>query len=319
MVSGNFAINIVKKIIFFLFTLIIILLIFKAIDFFLDKQYGLGNIVLYENSIINGYNLKPNQKIINRRKNTIYINNKGMRSNNDWLNNNDRKILFIGDSVTYGGSIISNNELFSEKICKELNINNKKFICGNYAVNGYSIISMSNKIEFKEFNNEEFIIIVLVASDMERNFHNIYSQPFYSKKIQNYFPALTELILIFLKRFIHNIKYEKNIINLEIKSEKYKDFTKTNIENLSKITKKTNKKIILVYSPEISEFSNKNKYLFYKNLLQQNFSNFIDMTDYMNGEKNFRKFYYDHLHLSAEGHEFYSKIISNYLINKFNL
>ena len=84
-----------------------------------------------------------------------------MRSSNDWLKNNDRKILFIGDSVTYGGSIVSNNELFSEKICEKLNVNKKKFLCGNYAVNGYSIISMKNKIQYKEFNDEEFIIIIL--------------------------------------------------------------------------------------------------------------------------------------------------------------
>ena len=106
-----------KKIIIFVLVLIIILSIIKAADVFLNKKYGLGNIVLYQNSIINGYDLKPNQKIINRRSNTIFINNKGMRSSNDWLKNNERKILFIGDSVTYGGSIVSNNELFSEKIC----------------------------------------------------------------------------------------------------------------------------------------------------------------------------------------------------------
>jgi lysophospholipase L1-like esterase len=316
---NNFTLNFIKKIIFFLFILIVFLSTIKAADIFLNIQYGLGNVVLYDNSIINGYNLRPNQKITNRRNNTISINDEGMRSNNDWSNSNSRKILFIGDSVTYGGSIVSNNELFSEKICQKLNVNNKKFLCGNYAVNGYSIISMKNKIEYKKFNDEEFIIIVLVASDMERNFHNLYSQPFYSKKISNFFPALTELINTYLERFISNIKHQNNSVDLEIKSEKYKNFTKTNIENLSKITKKSNKKIILVYSPEISEISNKNKFFYYKNILKNNFPNFIDMTYYISREKNFNKIYYDHMHLNTEGHEFYANIIKDYLINKFNL
>ena len=315
----NFFYKFNKKIIIFFLVLIIILSIIKAADVFFNKKYGLGNIVLYQNSIINGYDLKPNQKIINRRSNTIYINNKGMRSSNDWLKNNDRKILFIGDSVTYGGSIISNNELFSEKICAKLNVNKKKFLCGNYAVNGYSIIFMKNKIQYKEFNDEEFIIIILTGSDLERNFHNLYSQPFLSKKIENHFPALTELIFIYVEKIIYNLKYEKDSLELEINSEKYKNFAKINIEDLSRISKKNNKKIILVYSPEISEISNQKKFYYYKDALKNNFSNFLDMTDYISREKNFNKIYHGNIHLNVEGHEFYSIIIKNYLINKFKL
>jgi lysophospholipase L1-like esterase len=319
MKSNNFTLDFIKRITFYLFIFIIVLSIIKAADFFFNKKYGLGNVVLYENSIINGYNLSPNQKITNRRNNIISINNRGMRSNNDWLGNNDRKILFIGDSVTYGGSIVSNNELFSEKVCQKLISINKKFLCGNYAVNGYSIISIKNKIAYKKFNDEEFIIIILTANDMERNFHNLYSQPFYSKRISNYFPALTELMNIYLERYLYNIKHKNNSVEFEINSVKYKNFTKENIENLSKITKKTNKKIVLIYSPEISEFSNKNKFVYYKNILKNNFSNFIDMTTYISREKNLNKIYYDHVHLNSEGHEFYANVIKDYLINKFNL
>jgi len=303
----------------FLLVLIIILSIIKGTDFFLNKKYGLGNIVLYQNSIIHGYDLKPNQKITNRRNNAIYINNKGMRSSNDWLKNNDRKILFIGDSVTYGGSVVSNHELFSEKICEKLNVNKKKFLCGNYAVNGYSIISMINKIQYKDFNDEEFIIIILTASDLERNFHNLYSQPFFSKKINNYFPALTELIYIYIEKFIYNSKQEKNYLEIEINSKTYKNFTRNNIENLSRVSQKNKKKVILVYSPEITEISNQNKFLHYKSTLNSNFSNFLDMTDYIVREKNFKKIYHDNIHLNAEGHEFYSIIIKDYLIDKFKL
>jgi hypothetical protein len=308
-----------KKIFTYLLVLIIILSIIKGTDFFLNKKYGLGNIVLYQNSIIHGYDLKPNQKITNRRNNAIYINNKGMRSSNDWLKNNDRKILFIGDSVTYGGSVVSNHELFSEKICEKLNVNKKKFLCGNYAVNGYSIISMINKIQYKDFNDEEFIIIILTASDLERNFHNLYSQPFFSKKINNYFPALTELIFIYIEKFIYNSKQEKNYLEIEINSKTYKNFTRNNIENLSRVSQKNKKKVILVYSPEITEISNQNKFFHYKSTLNSNFSNFLDMTDYIVREKNFKKIYHDNIHLNAEGHEFYSIIIKDYLINKFKL
>ena len=138
-----------KKIILFFLILILIFIIIKISDLFLKKKYGLGNVVLYQNSIINGYYLKDNQSITNRRGNSIIINNKGMRSNNDWIKSYEKKILFIGDSVTYGGSIVSNHQLFSEIICNALNTKKIEYFCGNYAVNGYSIVSMINKIKYK--------------------------------------------------------------------------------------------------------------------------------------------------------------------------
>ena len=48
--------------------------------------------------------------------NTIIINNLGMRSSDNFNHKNKKKIIFLGDSVTYGGSIVSNNDLFSEKL-----------------------------------------------------------------------------------------------------------------------------------------------------------------------------------------------------------
>ena len=75
--------------------------------------------------------LLNNQNIIRRGKN-IYINNLGMRSTN--LSNNEKdkfRILFYGDSVTYGGSIVNNEDLFSEKVCNNLT---KMVLCLNVAI-----------------------------------------------------------------------------------------------------------------------------------------------------------------------------------------
>jgi len=236
-----------------------------------------------------------------------------MRSNIDWIKDNNKKILFIGDSITYGGSIVSNNNLFSEKVCQKLNSIKQKFICGNYAVNGYSIISMSNKIQYKKFSDEEFIIITLCASDLERNFHNIYSQPFFSTPINNYLPATTELLSIAIYQSIHKKKSEKLLE--EINSEQYKIFAKDNIERIALIAKKTNKKIILVYSPEKSELENKYKFFYYKDLLKKNFINFIDMSEHITNNN----IYYDSIHLNVSGHELYSTIIVDFIKKKFPL
>ena len=122
-------------------------------DLFLQKII-LGKPLIYKNSKFYGYDIKPNQKLV-RRGNKIIINNMGMRSNSDWKNDRKNKIIFFGDSVTYGGSVVSNDDLFSEKICIKLNKGENDFLCGNSAVNGYNLYSIIRKIKYKSFNNED--------------------------------------------------------------------------------------------------------------------------------------------------------------------
>ena len=124
-----------------LFSFFILLISIKLIDHFLQKKFGLGKPLIYENSKIYGYNIKPNQDLM-RRGNKIAINNLGMRSSSKWVNNNRNKIIFFGDSVSYGGSIVSNEDLFSEKICKKLNEKENNYLCGNLAVNSYNLYSI---------------------------------------------------------------------------------------------------------------------------------------------------------------------------------
>ena len=147
-----------------------------------------------------------------------------MRSLNDWKDDSNYKIIF-GDSVTFGGSIVNNSDLFSEIICKKINFENSKFNCGNLGVNGYSIYSIIRSIKYKEINNEDLIIITIIANDFVRSFHNIISQPFWSKKIQGYYPAITEIFFIYFDKFRNKIKYnlgDEKIFN-DINQKYYND------------------------------------------------------------------------------------------------
>ena len=194
-----------KKItLFSLFFILLIIVSLKALDYVFFKIYGLGNPVIYENSKIYGYSLKPNQNI-QRRGKSIIINNYGMRSSENWdpeKNEESFNILFFGDSVTYGGSVVNNNEIFSEIICKKLILSkytSKK--CGNLGVNGYSLFSIIRRIQYKNINNEDLLVITIIGNNFSRTFHNPLSQPFWTKKINNYFPSLTELIFIYIDKY----------------------------------------------------------------------------------------------------------------------
>ena len=218
----------IKKItLFTLFFSLLIIISLKGIDYVFFKIYGLGNPVIYKSSKFYGYSLKPNQNI-KRRGKSIIINDYGMRSSKNWnsqKNKESLKILFLGDSVTYGGSAVNNNEIFSEIVCEKLNIS--KYVnttCGNWGVNGYSLFSIIRRIQYKNINNEDLLVITLIGNNFSRTFHNPLSQPFWTKKIDNYFPSLTELILIFIDRFRNKIKYNlgTEVDNSKLDNKYYK-------------------------------------------------------------------------------------------------
>ena len=294
-----------KKILFFLGLVLFFTMCMKLIDTSLTYIYGLGDPIIYKYSKIYGYEIKPNQKI-KRRGNKIFINNMGMRSSQNWVENNLKnmnKILFFGDSVTYGGSIVSNKDLFSERICKLLNNNKSKYICGNYGVNGFSFFSISQLIKYKKIDSDSLIVITLIGNDFTRSFHNIGSQPFWGKKINNFYPALTEILFIFIDRYRNVIKYdfadEDNFFN---NNKKYYDdlflnFTKS-LEN---------KKYIIFYSPSKSEINGSNEYLYFKEKLSS-YDNFFDLTKIRFNKKE--EMYYDHIHLNKMGHKVYADYMS---------
>ena len=197
-----------KKILFIIFLITISLITIKVLDIILYNKYGLGKPILYSSSKQFGYFIKPNQKLV-RRGNNIFINNFGMRSPNFSNDSIDSfRILFFGDSVTYGGSIVNNEDLFTNKVCSKLNGNGIKFECGNYGTNGYSLFSTIRRIKYTELNDANLIILTLIGNNFPRTFHNVLSQPFWSKSIDNFFPALTEVLFIYVDKYRNKFKYD---------------------------------------------------------------------------------------------------------------
>ena len=122
------------SLILFFFSLTLGVLFLEA---FAKYALKLGHVVVYNASPITGYRAKPNQTV-NRRGVTVAINNEGLRADPLWASTAfDKRILFLGDSVTYGGSYINNNELFSYQALK-----NSNYIAGNAGVNGWGVLNI---------------------------------------------------------------------------------------------------------------------------------------------------------------------------------
>ena len=86
----------------------------------LNSFTGLGRPVLFYENPVYGYRMKPNQETWRFGGAHFKINNLGLRANEDWDDDIRGKVLFVGDSVTYGGNHISNEDLFSTLAVKGL-------------------------------------------------------------------------------------------------------------------------------------------------------------------------------------------------------
>lgn len=303
-----------KYLVTFLIILLLTVFTSKVLDTFLNKYYGLGEPVLYEYSKIVGYKIKPSQKL-KRLGSNININSVGMRSNSEWKHNeNNLKILFFGDSVTYGGSIVSNENLFSEITCKNLNNNNSQYNsrCGNYGVNGYGVEQISRKIKYKKINNEDLLIITLIESDLLRGFNSLGSQPYWSKNIPGFYPALTEVIMVILDKFSNNIRFTFGNDSSKHQNKRYYIDI---LDELKSVLKTNNKNFLIIYSPSKSELDKKNN-SFFKNYLKNNFKNFIDLSNqkYLLNKRIF----HDDIHLNKSGHKLYGDIISKEILKILN-
>ena len=300
-----------KKNLLLLITSTIIMLLIIEVSL---RIYGLGNPIIYEKSLLWGYSPLPNQKSKRFKNATVSINEDGLRTSKKFTNAN--KIIFYGDSVTYGGSYIDDNEIFSEITCKKLNIIKELYSCGNAGVNAYGIknIIQRTKNYEKKFPNH-LIIITIIEGDFYRNFSQINSQPYFTKPIRNPLKGTTELTLHVLDIIRNNQRFEEmkknndNYDNIEIKESINK------LVDFYKISKKNNISIKVIWSPALEDFSGnkikyKNNQIF--NFLRKEIKNdFIDMgaiIEELNIDVN--KIYYDGIHLSKFGHNIYGEIIA---------
>lgn len=313
----------VKKLIF------AILIFFIAINFLLfSAEYilrfiGLGQMPLYQTNLSYRYYLKPNQNLKRLEGKKIIVNDLGLRANKNWIDNNSKKILFYGDSVTYGGGYIDNDEIFSNLVCEKLNRKIKNFTCGNAGVNGYGTDNILNRMIYGDIHDEKFLVLTLIGGSAFRSLVNIGSTPSFTET-PKYFPALKEFIYWLLWKTMNKLR--KNDWWFEGQIDKNYLVAKKSLKNLNEHLNllSSKKNIIVILHPnkeqldKVNDVNKKNLVIKY-NLLKEIFLNpenkfyQINLEDYLVKE-NYDKFYYDDIHLSLEGHNYLSDIIYKEII-----
>ena len=104
---------------------------------------------------------KSESKVKRFNNSTVTINEQGFRTSQK--DNYERKIFFLGDSVTYGGSYIDDKELFSSKVCEKINyLKVEKYSCLNGGVNAYGFENIYNRLEYLEYDQNDIIVVTFI-------------------------------------------------------------------------------------------------------------------------------------------------------------
>jgi len=155
-----------------------------SLELFLRTFSGLGNPVLYELSPLYGYRPKPDQVIEPKGGMGFFygarvsINNLGLRAAGAWNDKPAGKILFLGDSVTYGGQYVADDQLFSSLAAERL----PGWQVGNGGVNAWGVENIAGLVLDYGFSPAEVVVTCLIEGDFYRGTTRASSVPFWLER-----------------------------------------------------------------------------------------------------------------------------------------
>ena len=189
--------------------IIALLVCLVAVELFLRTFSGLGNPPLYELNPLYGYRLKANQTIEPRGGMGFHFaarlttNNLGLRGAGEWDGKRTGKILFLGDSVTYGGQYVADRQLFSSVAGSRL----PGWVVGNGGINAWGVENIVGLVKDEGFTPAEVVVICVVEGDFYRGLTRPSSLPIWTEPPRF---ALQNLAMHFIWR-VNESRYGSSI------------------------------------------------------------------------------------------------------------
>jgi len=170
-----------------------------AAELFLRTCSGLGNPLLYELSPLYGYRPLPNQVIEPKGglgflyAARVTTNNLGLRAAGDWSGEPAGKVLFLGDSVTYGGQYVADEQLFSSVAGRAL----PAWQVGNGGVNAWGVENIVGLVMDYGFSPAAVVVTCVIEGDFYRGTTRAGSVPLWTERPEF---ALQDLLMHFIWR-----------------------------------------------------------------------------------------------------------------------
>lgn len=298
----------------FAFLLVSVVLTLFVLEYGVRFFLGLGTPVLYANDIYFGYAPIPDQQVKRRFGATVSIDSFGLRGVGDWSNPADFRILFLGDSVTYGGSYIDDSKLFSSRTCAHLNKSFRaKHYCGNGGVNGWGVLNIAGYLRTAKLDDEDFLVITIISGDAERSLTRLSGQPYWAVPPPEPFPALAEIFFSAVDKLRLRYRFATGVavgLNEEERIQSIDSFLPSLREELVN-REISDDHILILHSPALPHFTS--GYSSYDQHL-------LDSLDKLPGrffalkesiDADWSKLYFDQVHLNKEGHRVVGEFVAD--------
>jgi len=306
----------VKRAIFWLVILVLIGLPVVAAEIYL-RGAGLGDPILFYTSASYRYAPMPNQRQVRRGGATVTIDSKGLRNTKDWTAKADAKILFVGDSVTWGGTYIDDRDVFSDGVCQRLAESiGKGFICGNASANQYGTDNMAERIRYKDFDDEAALVVTLISHDTLRGLADVDGRFFFTRAPPAPFKALWEAATFATWDLYHVMR--PVTLHRGDDDDRVVERSLENLFSAIRETQKPGRQVLIVLSPVREELNGHESALTKRvqAVLARSGFDVLDLHAAVSSAFS-KDFYYDSLHLDVTGHHFYADQIAQRLAAGF--
>lgn len=284
----------------------------------IGKSVGLGDPLIYEHDPIVGYRLKKLQSKTRFHGAKVSSDFEGFRFDSTKKITKETKYnIFVGDSVTYGGSYIDDQDLFSSIYCNKLP---KDIQCLNNGINSWGVLNMGRFISNFDLYSKripERFILVILPGDEYRNFRSLSDTPFWNTSPRE--PSAINEVLRYLnsKYFITILGKKPEKDKNPIKRKELTDIQRDLIwDELEFLLQKSIYPIDIVITPPMSWFTDRNKrkdIMKYDKLLNKisrldSVKKTCNLYRYILSDFN-KDIYHDGIHLSKRGHNLWAKNI----------
>lgn len=282
------------------------------------RMIGLGDPVVYYRNASYRYAPEPNQAMTRRNAARITIDSHGLRATTDWGAPADRRILFIGDSVTWGGTAVDDNDTFAARTC--LNLTQAgvapRLTCGNAGVNAYGTDNMTERLRFDPvLAQADLVVVTLIGGDTTRGLTDAQANHFFVGPVHGPLRALWEASAFVLNRSAWAMRSTDG-------NYRHDADRAVAIRSLDKLfaqlreVRDSGKKVLLVYSPYEFEITGAPAFFDLSDLVRDKMAAsglpFLDLTAEVKSHYA-PGFYTDSVHLSPRGHAVYGEAIARRL------
>ena len=273
------------------------------------RLLGLGHPVLYDNRLAYGFRPLPQQSLRRLRGATVRINSLGLRGPDvaPVRPAGTTRLLFLGDSVTYGGSYVDEEEVLSSVAAAEMRRSGFSSVEAlNAGVNAWGPANILGFVETAGGFDSTAWIVIAVDDDFRREKTHIGEVPYFNIAPRT---ALEEIAVLGAYRLLTAYKLPKPAEDEHRLAEMNLDHYRSIVE----AGRQRGSSVLLVWHPDANGL---------RGGQQRNRSALLDMAarngapalDLATAYDTRDGLYADGLHLSVEGHGVAGRAIGKELV-----